>query len=75
MSTLQAGSGLEAFGIRPSRPVHINLPAAALYEHAIRREEGVLAAEGPLVCRTGSHTGRSANDKFVVEKPTNHDHV
>ena len=75
MSTLQAGSGLEAFGIRPSRPVHINLPAAALYEHAIRREEGVLAAEGPLVCRTGSHTGRSANDKFVVEEPTSRGHV
>ncbi len=43
-----------------------NLPAAALYEEAIRRREGMLAAEGPLVCLTGPHTGRSPGDKFIV---------
>jgi phosphoenolpyruvate carboxykinase (ATP) len=43
-----------------------NLPVAALYEEAVRRREGVIAAEGPLVCRTGKHTGRSPNDKFIV---------
>ena len=65
MSTLQAGTGLEAYGIHTSKPVHINLPASVLYEHAIRRGEGLVAADGPLVCRTGAHTGRSPNDKFV----------
>jgi phosphoenolpyruvate carboxykinase (ATP) len=69
MSTVQAGFGLEAHGIRATKPVHVNLPAAALYEHAVRRSEGAIAAEGPLVCRTGAHTGRSPNDKFVVEDP------
>jgi len=68
MSTVQAGFGLDAHGIRSSKPIHVNLPAAALYEHAIRRAEGVVAAEGPLVCRTGAHTGRSPNDKFVVQE-------
>jgi len=64
MSTTQAGRahGLEAQGVRTSRPIHWNLSTAALYEHAIRRQEGELAAEGPLVCRTGAHTGRSPND-------------
>ena len=47
-----------------------NLSAAALYEEAIRKQEGVIAAEGPLVCRTGHHTGRSPNDKFVVREPS-----
>ncbi len=70
MSTTQAGRGLEAHGVDSSKPVHFNLSTAALYEHAIRRHEGVLAQEGPLVCRTGAHTGRSPNDKFVVKEPS-----
>ena len=47
-----------------------NLSAAALYEEAVRRGEGLMAAEGPLVCRTGQHTGRSPNDKFIVREPS-----
>jgi phosphoenolpyruvate carboxykinase (ATP) len=47
-----------------------NLSAAALYEEAVRRGEGVIAAEGPLVCRTVPHTGRSPNDKFFVREPS-----
>ena len=70
MSTTQVGQGLEAHGVQTSKPVHFNLSAAALYEHAIRRQEGLLAQEGPLVCRTGAHTGRSPNDKFVVKEPS-----
>jgi phosphoenolpyruvate carboxykinase (ATP) len=69
MSSTQVGQGLEAQGVHPSKPVHFNLSAASLYEHAIRRGEGLLAADGPLVCRTGAHTGRSPNDKFVVREP------
>src|SRR5688572_32518723 len=75
MSTTQVGRGLEAHGVDSSKPVHFNLPTAALYEYAIRRQEGVLAQEGPLVCRTGAHTGRSPNDKFVVKEPSSEAHV
>ena len=35
---------------------HWNLAAPALYEEAVRRGEGTIAAHGPLVCRTGQHT-------------------
>jgi phosphoenolpyruvate carboxykinase (ATP) len=77
MSILQAGRarGLEQHGLRTPGPVHWNLSAAALYEHAVRRSEGELAKDGPLVCRTGAHTGRSPNDKFVVQEPSSEGHV
>src|SRR5512141_2525837 len=47
-----------------------NLSTAELYERAIRAGEGEIAAEGPLVVRTGQHTGRSPKDKFVVREPS-----
>ena len=67
--------GLEALGIVRSGPVSWNLSPAALYEEAVRRSEGLIGAEGPLVCRTGQHTGRSPNDKFVVREPSSERHV
>jgi phosphoenolpyruvate carboxykinase (ATP) len=47
-----------------------NLSTAALYEHAIRKGEGIISAHGSLVVRTGKHTGRSPQDKFIVEEPS-----
>ena len=70
MSTdVDRARGLEREGIRTDR-ARWNLSAAVLYEEVVRRNEGVIAAEGPLACRTGQHTGRSPNDKFVVREPT-----
>jgi phosphoenolpyruvate carboxykinase (ATP) len=54
---------------------HANLSVAALYEKAIERDEGILAAAGPLVVRTGSHTGRSPKDKYLVDEPNVHDSI
>ncbi|HKG57651.1 MAG TPA: phosphoenolpyruvate carboxykinase (ATP), partial [Candidatus Limnocylindrales bacterium] len=52
------------------RTVRANLSTAELYEDAIRAGEGIVAAEGPLVVRTGRHTGRSPQDKFIVREPS-----
>ncbi len=60
--------GLEHHGIRNARTVSWNLGPEALYELSLQRGDGVLAAGGPLVVRTGQHTGRSANDKFIVRE-------
>ena len=49
---------------------HRNLSTAELYEHAIRNDEGTISAHGSLVVRTGQHTGRSPQDKFLVREPS-----
>jgi phosphoenolpyruvate carboxykinase (ATP) len=52
------------------RRIRANLTTAELVEDAIRAGEGLIAAEGPLVVRTGKHTGRSPKDKFLVDEPS-----
>ena len=68
-------SGAHLIGLAPQRPVFWNLGPAMLYEHAIRRGEGVLADSGPFCAVTTPHTGRSPNDKFVVRDPSCADEV
>ena len=53
--------------ILQGKNIHCNLRTAVLVEHAIRRGEGKMAANGALVAVTGERTGRSAKDKFTVE--------
>ena len=67
--------GLETVGILRSGDVHWNLSTPVLTEISVTRREGQLAADGPLVARTGQHTGRSPNDKFVVKEPSSEKHV
>jgi phosphoenolpyruvate carboxykinase (ATP) len=57
---------IEKLGFRAMRKVHYNLQAPALYEEAIRRGEAQLAFGGALAADTGTHTGRSPKDKFIV---------
>ena len=56
-------------GVHTTRPLHANLTAPALVAEALRRHEGRLSADGALIVRTGVHTGRSVQDKFVVDEP------
>ncbi len=67
--------GLENHGIRNPNDVFWSLPTARLYEKILPRAEGRLSHLGPIVVRTGHHTGRSANDKFVVRESTTEDHI
>src|SRR5579864_2398262 len=58
--------GIDRQGLADARTVYWNLSPARLSEMAVVRGEAKLASEGPLVCLTGSHTGRSPQDRFVV---------
>jgi phosphoenolpyruvate carboxykinase (ATP) len=53
-------------GLHTSADINWNFLTAHLVEEAVRNGEGVLAKDGPLVVETGMHTGRSAQDKFIV---------
>jgi len=66
---------LEAHGLTNVGTVHYALPTSALYEAVVRRGEGVIGHLGPLIVRTGHHTGRSPKDKFIVREPTSEEHI
>jgi phosphoenolpyruvate carboxykinase (ATP) len=72
---VRSSFGLENHGLRDLNAVYWNLSTALLYEETLRRREGRVAHLGPLVVRTGQHTGRSPNDKFIVEEPSSKDKV
>jgi phosphoenolpyruvate carboxykinase (ATP) len=75
MGQSQHSKGLEEHGIQNVARVYWNQSVPALYEEAVRRREALMGADGPLVCRTGQHTGRSPNDKFIVREPSSEDKV
>ncbi|MFN2195028.1 MAG: phosphoenolpyruvate carboxykinase (ATP) [Anaerolineales bacterium] len=67
--------GLENHGIANPGNVYWNLTSPMLYEEALRRYEGVMAHLGPMVVRTGDHTGRSPKDKFIARTPEMEDEI
>jgi phosphoenolpyruvate carboxykinase (ATP) len=72
---LRSRFGLDDLEIHDVNTVFWNQSTAALYETAVRRREGMIAHLGPLVVSTGRYTGRSPNDKFIVEEPSSADKV
>lgn len=57
---------LVKFGLNPTKEVHVNLPVAQLFEHAVLRSEVAVVEGGAIAVITSPHTGRSPNDKFIV---------
>lgn len=63
---LVAKHGLAEMGLPARARQYWNLGTAPLVELAVQRGEGLLSKDGALVVQTGKHTGRSAQDKFIV---------
>ena len=61
---------LSVHGLKCSGNIHWNLSVEELVELAVSRGEGVYSAHKALVTETGERTGRSPNDKFIVDEPT-----
>ena len=67
--------GLEKLGIINPSTVYRNLPVSQLVEKAVLRGEGTLSNTGALVIKTGKYTGRSPEDKFIVDSEGVHDEI
>lgn len=71
MTNLKVGN----FELSNTAMIHYNLSVADLVEKAIKNKEGLLSETGALVITTGKYTGRSPDDKFIVDTPDIHDKI
>lgn len=55
--------------------LHANLSVSELINEAVRRGDGVLAANGALLMDSGRYTGRSPKDRFIVYDDVTRDKV
>jgi len=70
LNDVTRGCGLEEHGISNANLIYWTPPTSVLYEHVVRRGEGLISHLGALAVKTGHYTGRAANDKFIVEEPS-----
>lgn len=57
------------------RRIHHNLNIDKLISHALKRKEAILSRVGALTVSTGKYTGRSPNDRFIVDDRYSHQKI
>ena len=67
-SSQNAAVELSHHGLEPSGSVHWNLSWEDLHSFAVDLEEAKLTSDGVLLAVTGERTGRSPNDRFIVDE-------
>jgi len=55
--------------------VHRNLPVKLLVDIVIEKNEGILTSNRSISVRTGKYTGRSPDDRFIVDDSETHTNV
>ncbi len=55
--------------------VYRNLSVCKLIEHAVLKGEGKLTSNGALSINTGKYTGRSPQDRFIVDQESIHNEI
>ena len=67
--------GLDYLGLEDNENALWNLIPTELYEEAIRNGEAILTDDHALRVLTGKYTGRSPQDKFIIDQPSIHDDI
>ncbi|RAH15464.1 MAG: phosphoenolpyruvate carboxykinase (ATP) [Methanobacteriota archaeon] len=62
-------------GIKTSAKIFYNLDSTELIEMAVKDNHGFFTKHKALVTETGSRTGRSPNDRFIVEEESSKDKI
>jgi phosphoenolpyruvate carboxykinase (ATP) len=62
------GSELTMNETNTAQAFHLN--NEKLIAHAVKNNEGIIASNGAFATSTGTRTGRSPNDRFIVDEPT-----
>ncbi|MDI6602028.1 MAG: phosphoenolpyruvate carboxykinase (ATP) [Thermoanaerobacteraceae bacterium] len=66
---------LKLDGLTNPGTIYYNMSVPSLVEESIKRGEGILSDKGALNVFTGKYTGRSPNDKFIVDEPEVHNKI
>jgi len=66
---------LRYLGITNAGCVYRNLPVPQLVEKSVLHGEGTFTNTGALNVITGKYTGRSPNDRFIVDEPSVHNDI
>ena len=61
--------GLNKLGLNNLNNVYRNLPVKDMVNDIINNGEGVVGLRGAAMVDTGIYTGRSPNDKYIVDEP------
>ena len=62
------GSELTMNETNTAQAFHLN--NEKLIAHAVKNNEGIIASNGAFATSTGTRTGRSPNDRFIVDEPS-----
>ncbi|MEM7428813.1 MAG: phosphoenolpyruvate carboxykinase [Pseudomonadota bacterium] len=73
--TVISSHGLDQPGLTGLEHALWNLSDEELYKESLKRGEGVATDKGALAVTTGQHTGRSAQDKYIVRDGETEDAV
>ena len=65
----------EEHGFKNLKKINWNLDRDSIYDITLSSSQGVLSSDQALVVETGIHTGRSANDKFIVKNDINKESI
>lgn len=57
-------------GLKNTLNIHLNMPSSFYIQEAVHKGYGKLTKDGACLVETGKHTGRSANDRYIVRSAT-----
>lgn len=60
----------QRLGLNENISFYYNRPRSFHIQEAVRKGHGTLSKDGALLVETGKHTGRSANDRYIVKSAT-----